>query len=88
MCSVFRVFGGRSFLFKLLQEFLDVDADVGVVFVKSQLFPDAASDMVMPLYVGEVRYHLSVEAYGIQTAMFYFHICKFLCFQEFNESRM
>ena len=62
-----------------------MNANVCVVFVKSELLPDAASNVVMPLHIGEVRHHFSVQACCIETAMLYFYICQSPGFQEINE---
>ena len=63
-------------------------AYIGVVPVEPEFLSYRASYMVMPFEIGESRGHLSVQTYGIQTAVldFLFRQSRFL--QIADESRM
>ena len=56
-------------------------ADVCVMPAQTKLFPDGASNVVMPFKVCEGRDHLPVQAYGIQAAMFDFLFSQIFFFE-------
>lgn len=63
-------------------------AYIGVVPVEPEFLSYRASYMVMPFEIGESRGHLSVQTYGIQTAMLDFLFCQSHFLQIVGESWM